>query len=170
MLVAPLALRCLNREVERGPLPDFTLGPHLASHRLCQPLRDGKAKPGPPVFPALRPRLFGASTWLNDSKSRSRFSFGMPMPVSCTLKWSSYVPSGVAGDGATRSWSLTSPSSVHLTASDSRLGRTWRSRARSPRVTEGTAESIRQVRSMPCSAVPANQPAVLAGVLDIDAR
>ena len=70
------------------------------------------------------------------------------MPVSRTamlIRWES-APTGAASSSTT-----TSPRSVNLTALDSRLSSTWRSRAASPSTPAGTPSPTRQPSSIPFS-------------------
>ncbi len=75
-----------------------------------------------------------ASTRPNSSKMVSRYSIGMPMPVSATL--TTTQPSSRDTDTATR------PCSVYLTALVNRLSNTCRTRVLSARITGKSGSSI----------------------------
>ena len=62
----------------------------------------------------------------------------MPMPVSVT----SNASCGSPVDGARLTFRPTRPALVNLTAFDSRLASTWRSRCRSVNSADGTSEAI----------------------------
>ena len=93
-------------------------------------------KPVPPYF-----RVVELSAWENLSKSRSRLFWGIPTPVSETLKrmvtWSASSFSRMARI-------ITSPFSVNLMALPARLTIIWRRRPGSPHSSEGTSECIIQ--------------------------
>jgi hypothetical protein len=77
---------------------------------LARRLEIARPRPVPP-----KRRLIDASVWLNDRKSLSMLSGGMPIPVSRTVKCSSIWPSS---DGfAASAISATRPASVNSTAS-----------------------------------------------------
>ena len=104
------------------------------------------------------------STWLNERKSRSIRSGGMPIPVSRTAK---AKVAGVPGrDGVngstTRTEISTSPVSVNFTALLRRLTRICLTRVTSPSTTAGTSGSICATRSMPravaCAATRSSEP------------
>ena len=81
-------------------------------------------------------RVWVWSAWVKLSKMR-RWSWGaMPIPVSRIENFSVTA----SGPPSTReTWSVTPPRSVNLTAFASRLMRTWRRCASSPRATDGTS-------------------------------
>ena len=69
----------------------------------------------------------------------------MPIPVSRTANSSRYEPAPV---GSASTWTTTSPSSVNLTAFESRLSSTCRRRASSPTSPAGASSSMRQPSSI----------------------
>ncbi len=85
-------------------------------------------------------RLVDASTCVNDWKSWSIRSGGIPIPVSRIDTWNA-MRSG-SGDSACSTWTAISPSSVNFTALFSRLSRIWRSRLVSPTAVSGVPGSI----------------------------
>ena len=75
-LVWHLGARDRQRDPKVEPLP-CSLSTECSAHQIHEPLGDGGTEPRPP-----NRRVIEASTWLNDVKSLSIRSGGIPIPVS----------------------------------------------------------------------------------------
>ena len=93
-------------------------------------------------------RVIERSPWLNGWKIASRWSSGMPMPVSRTAK---RTVAFALSSCSTRSDTTTSPWWVNFTALPIRLVSTCRSRVGSPRTCSGTPAGTSASSSMRCS-------------------
>ena len=95
--------------------------PSLSTH-IVPPMSSASrlliASPSP-VPPYLR--LVVASTWLNDSNSRSTRPGGMPIPVSRTVRW--YAITSARSVGSVATPTMISPASVNFTALFNRLSK-----------------------------------------------
>jgi hypothetical protein len=120
--------------------------PFIASTR-----RRTMASPRP--VPPKR-RVVEASAWVKGWKSRSSTCGLMPMPLSVT--------SSTSCPSRTKSRASTRPTVVNLSAFDSRLSATWRSRTGSPATYEGTSSEMVSTKWLSCSVATPSSSALSA--------
>ena len=128
-------------DVERRSLALLALHPHRPAHQLDEALRDREPEPGTAVAAG------GRGVDLAERREQ---------PVHPVLRDADPgVPNGEAADGTSSrpagsasTWTTTSPSSVNLTAFESRLSSTCRRRVASPTIPAGTSSSMRQPSSI----------------------
>ena len=114
-----------------------------------------RPSPVPPYF-----RVVDASAWVNAWNSRACCRAVIPTPVSRTANRTRCPSPSAVAEAVT----TTSPSSVNLTAFESRLTRTCRTRVTSPSTVSGTESSTKYARSTPLLARAGGEQ--VDGVLD----